>query len=256
MNAKEINIGSKLITIVCVAFIFFLQQTAFTANSFADVDKSLLPAIKFQEQGRYTEAITKYYNIIEKNPKNLKAYYNLAMILEIVLEDYKSAILLYDKAISIAENKIAFFIPGQEGESKEELNNILSKLNKEKEDSIQKMFNSIDGITFPRYIELKSGKKLFSQPFEKSEKLDASSFGRKNEFRFIDIKNNWYRLITNSTDQAWVNGNDIRMIYRNSNERIAKNGNEKAEGYQRFANSFPEHELAKEAEKRMNKLYN
>ncbi len=251
MNAKEIKIGSKLITIVCMVFILFLQQTAFTTNSFADVDKSLLPAIKFQEQGRYQEAITKYYDIIEKNPKNLKAYYNLAMILEIVLADYMSAILLYDKSISIAENKIAFIIPGQEGESKEGLNNLLSKLNKGKEDSVQKRFSSIEEITFPRYIELKSGKKLSSQPFEKSGKLEASSIGQKNEFKFIDIKNNWYRLVASSTDEAWVNGKDIRMIYQNSNERTALTGNEKVERYKSFANSFPMHELAKEARKRM-----
>ena len=256
MNAKEINVGSKLITIVCMVVIFSLQLTVLIACSFADVDKSLLPAIKHQDEGEYPQSITKYYNIIEKTPKNLKAYYNLAMILEIVLADYMSAILLYDKAISIAENKIAFFIPGQEGESKEELNNLLSKLNKGKEDSVQKMFNSIEGITFPRYIELKSGKKLSSQPFKKSGKLEASSIGQKNEFKFIDIKNNWYHLVAFSTDEAWVNGIDIRMIYRNSNERRTITSQEKAERYKRFANSFPEHELAKEAEKRMNKLYN
>ncbi|MGR3218411.1 MAG: hypothetical protein ACUZ8H_01155 [Candidatus Anammoxibacter sp.] len=252
MNAKEIRIGSKLITIICATFIFFLQQTAFTENSFAGADKRLLPAIKFQEQGRYPEAITTYYNIIEKNPKNLHAYYNLAMILGIVLEDYKSAIKLYDKAISIIENKITFFMPVEKGESKEELNNFLSKLKKEKEDSIQKMFNSIEGITFPRYIELKSGKKLSSQPFAKSGKLDASSIDQKNEFRFIDIKNNWYRLVVSSNNEAWVNGSDIRMIYRNSNERITLTSYEKAERYKMFSNRFPVHELAKEARKRMN----
>ena len=252
MNAKEINVSSKLITIVCVVVIFFLQLTVLIACSFADVDKSLFPAIKHQDKGEYPEAITKYYNIIEKNPKNLKAYYNLAMILEIVLADYMSTILLYDKAISIAENKIAFFIPGQEGESKEGLNNLLSKLNKGKEDSVQKMFNSIEGITFPRYIELKSGKELSSQPFEKSGKLEASSIGQKNEFKFIDTKDNWYRLVVPSTDEAWVNGNDIRMIYRNSNERRMITSGEKSERYKSFTNSFPEHELAKEARKRMN----
>ena len=252
MNAKEIKIGSKLITIVCVVVVFSLQFKFLIANSFADVDKSLFPAIKHQDKGEYPEAITKYYNIIEKKPKNLKAYYNLAMILEIVLADYMSAILLYDKAISIAENKIAFFIPGQEGESKEGLNNLLSKLNKGKEDSVQKMFNSIEGITFPRYIELKSGKKLSSQPFEKSGKLEASSIGQKNEFKFIDMKNNWYRLVVSLTDEAWINGNDIRMIYRNSNERRMITSGEKSERYKSFTNSFPEHELAKEARKRMN----
>jgi len=256
MNAKEINVGSKLITIVCVAVVFSLQLTVLIANSFADVDKSLLPAIKHQDEGEYPEAITKYYNIIEENPQNLKAYYNFAMIVEIVLADYKSAILLYDKAISIAENKIAFFVPGQEGESKEKLNNLLSKLNKGKEDSIQKMFNSIDGITFPRYIVLKSGKSVSSQPFVKSNKLDTSLTGSNNEFQFINIKNNWYHLVVPSSGEAWANGNDIRMIYRNSNERRTITSQEKAERYKRFANSFPEHELAKEAEKRMNKLYN
>ena len=252
MNVKEIKIGSKLIIIISVVVIFSLQLTVLTANSFADADKSLLPAVKFQEQGRYPEAITEYYEIIEDNPKNLNAYYNLAMVLEIVLADYKSAILLYDKAISIAENKIAFFMPGQEGDSKEYLSNLLSKLSKQKEDAVQKMFNSIDGITFPRYIELNSKKELSSQPFEKSDKLEASSIGQKNEFRFINIKNNWYCLAINSTKQAWINGEDIRMVYRNSNERILLTGDEKAERYKSFANSFPMHELVKEAKKRMN----
>ena len=256
MNAKEINVGSKLMTIVSMVVIFSLQLTVLIACSFADVDKSLLPAIKHQDEGEYPEAITKYYNIIEKKPKNLKAYYNFAMILEIVLADYKSAILLYDKAISIAENKIAFFVPGQEGESKEKLNNLLSKLNKGKEDSIQKMFNSIDSITFPRYIVLKSGKSVSSQPFVKSNKLETSLTGSNNEFQFINIKDNWYHLVVPSSGKAWVNGNDIRIIYRNSNERRTITSQEKAERYKKFANSFPEHELAKEAEKRMNKLYN
>ncbi len=255
MNAKGIYVGSKLITIVCAVVILFLQLTVLIACSFADVDKSLLPAIKHQDEGEYPEAITKYYNIIEKSPKNQEAYYNFATMLEIVLADYEGAILLYDKAISIAENKIAFFVPGQEGESKEKLNNILSKLNKGKEDSIQKMFKSIDGITFPRYIVLKTGKSVSSQPLV-SDKLETSEIGSSNEFQFINIKNNWYHLVVPPSGEAWANGNDIRMIYRNSNMARTITSHEKAERYKKFANSFPEHELAKEAEKRMNKLYN
>ncbi len=256
MNTKKNNFGSKLRAIVCVVVIFSLQLTVLIANSFADIDKSILPAIKHQDEGEYPEAITKYYNIIEKSPKNLKAYFNFAMVLEIVLADYKSAILLYDKAISIAENKIALFVPGHGGESREELNHLLSKLNKGKEESIRKMFNSIEGITFPRYIVLKSGKSISSQPFVESSKLEISLTGSENELQFINIKDNWYHLQLPSGGDAWADGNDIRMIYRNSNKRITIASEEKAERYKRFANSFPEHELAKEAEKKMSKLYN
>ncbi len=256
MNANKIKIGLKLIATVCLVVVFSLQSESLISNSFADADKSLFPAIKRQEKGEYPEAITKYYNIIEEKPRNLKAYYNLAIIIEVVLADYNSAILLYDKAISIAENKIAFFNPGQGGEGKGELNNLLSKLKKGREEAIQKMFNSIDGITFPRYIVLKPGKSVSSQPFAKSDKLETSLTDSNNEFQLINLKNNWYHLVLPTGGESWVNGNDVRIIYRNSNERRMTTGKEKAELYKGFTNSFPEHELVKEAVKRMNKLSN
>lgn len=239
--------------ILCLIVALLSIQAIFTENSYAVVNKNLLTAIKYHSQGKYPEAVTKYTEIIENSPLNLDSYYNLATIFEIVLADYESAVHLYDKAISIAENKIAFFMPGQEGKNKEELNRFVAKINKHKNDSIEKMFTEINNISFPRYIVLKDGKSLSEKPLVKGAKLKEALTGSRNEFQFVDIQNNWYRVILSSDKYAWINGNDVRLIYQDSNKSITLNHEQKTKRYKWFVNSFPTHTLAENARKMIEK---
>lgn len=252
MGYKGLLITSRnlgYIFIICILIITLFDSIALSKGR-----QSLLNATKHQDQGRYPEAISEYYKLIEKDPHNLEAYFNLAMIIEIVLEDNKNAIMLYDKALSIASNKKAFFFPGQECVDIEFVNTTISKMKERKRGLIQNIFSSIDGIVFPRYIVLIPGKHILSKPVVGSQELGKDTTKARNEFRFVSIINNWYQVMVPLEETGWIKGDDIRLIYQNSNESIRLSISEKAARYKMFTSNFPEHELATKAKERLREL--
>lgn len=245
----------RLITyrkIWCLIAISLILLSGAINNSFAKDGQSLDTAIKHLLAGRYPDAITEYYEIIEKDPQNVNAYYNLAVIIELILEDYESSMKFIDKALSIAENKKLFSLYGQEGMDKENIDNTIPKIKARKESLIQKIFNSIEGAIFPRYIVLKTGKTVSTSPFaSNSEKSSISTTKTENEIRFIGIKNNLYQVATHSGELAWVKGDNIRLIYQNSNEKVMSTDDEKMARYKDFVNSFIDHKSTLEAKKKI-----
>lgn len=242
MNIKRyknltIKSSSIFVCLFCLQVIYFC--TCFAANN-----KNLTTAIKLKNEGKYPESITKYYDIIETSPLELDAYYNLAELLKTVLADYETAMRLYDKALSIAENKITFFTPDEGNRNKDELNDLISNINKTKSNLIEEIFNSIQGMKSPRYIVLKTGKKTSSK----------SLTNTNNEHKFKHIINNKYYVYTTSDENVWIDGNNIRMIYKNSNERNILPHVEMATRYSAFAKSFPNHKYAIQARNKSNEI--
>jgi len=194
-NSKDFS-GQVWLLIICMIILFSCCKNIYAA------DKSLLTALKYQHNGDYPAAITEYYKIIENSPKNLDAYFSLAILLEIVLADYESAVHLYDKAISIAENKIAFFISDQGGRSKNQLNTLVNTIKSRKKILVDRLFSMIENEASPGYLVIESGGDIMSAPSRESKKIDISITGGDNEYQFRNIKNNWYHIVVQEVDDA------------------------------------------------------
>jgi len=211
--------------------------------------------ISYQNEGRYPEAITEYYQVLEAGPQNLYAYYNLAYIIEIVLEDFGSSIKFCDKAISIAENIKSFSGPETKDINKDELDTITLKLKERKKIIIQKIFNSIEGLSFPRYVVLKPGKKIFSKPDMNAKEISKSSVSMRKDVRFHKLKNNWYQVTVFSGEIGWVRGKDVQLVYVNSNERIELLVYEMIARYKEISNNFVDNNMSLKSKERIDELY-
>lgn len=210
--------------------------------------------ISYQNEGRYPEAITEYYKVLEMGPQNLYAYYNLAYIIEIVLEDFGSSIKFCDKALSIAENIKSFSSSGTKGINKDEIDTITLKLKERRSILIQKMFNSIEGPSYPRYVVIESKKKIFSQPKANAREIIKTSVEMRKDVRFLKMKNDWYQVMAFSGEIGWVRGKDVQLVYMNSNERIELPVSEMVKRYKKISNNFADN-MALKSKERIDELY-
>lgn len=233
-----------LITIFLVSIILFFTQAITIVKVHAGSKSSLSTAIGLQNAGRYSEAITEYYSIIENDSHNFEAYFNLAELIEIVLGDYYSSSLLYDMSVEIAKRRLLFSSSNDEALNKEDITLLISKAKVQRELLITEIYASIEGVAFPRYIMLKPGKNVSAE----------YNIDNGNQFEFHGIENNEYLVDISSTEKAEINGNDILMIYYNSNENIELRDEDKAERYKNFVINFPEHKLSFNAKRRNDEL--
>ncbi len=245
MNLKNVFMV-HLKTVVALLII----GTFVTVPCMAGKGVTLISAIKLQDEGLYPQAITEYYKIIENEPHNFKAYYNLAVLIDVVLGDYENAILMNDKSLSITKNKIAFFYQEEGGISEEEIKDFVSKIETSKKVLTERIFEVIENPAPQRYIVLKPGKNIASNVNKNSNEMKII----QNEFRFLNIKDNRYKIALSDTDSTWISNDYVHLIFHNSNQRTKLTNSAKIEKYKNFMNSFPEHELTVEAEKRVKDL--
>lgn len=238
MNNKYVQVACQSINYLIAVSMFMLM--VFVTDVYAKWGTAQMESgIDFQNEGRYPEAINEYYRVIEKEPQNLYAYYNLICIIEIVLEDFNSSIQLCDKAISIAENRRVFFNQGKNEIKKEDIDTLTSKIKERRKILIQKLFKSFEVPLSPRYMVIKS--KL---PVETQKGL-----------RFLKIKGNKYQVMTSTGEIDWIKRKDVKLIYMNSNKRIELPVTEKIAGYKRIINNYSDNNLVRKSKERIDELY-
>ncbi len=253
MDNKYVQAACQSIKYLIAVSILMLM--VFVTNVYAKWSIAQMESgIDFQIEGRYPEAINEYYRVIEKEPQNLYAYYNLICIIEIVLGDFNSSIQLCDKAISIAENKMVFSNQGKKEIKKEDIDTLASKIKERRKILVQKLFKSLEAPSSPRYVVIKSKKRILKIADDVLRKSKVPVEPQKG-FRFLKIKNNKYQVVVSTGEIDWTNGKDIKLIYMNSNKRIELPVSEKIAGYKKIVNNYSDNNLVRKSKERIDELY-
>ena len=108
MRFKPAKIPNFCVKVLVVSLISCASSICFSGSAETYIAK----AQKFQAEGNYVNAITEFYNAIIKEPSYPYTYNHLAVISDIVLDDYDAAAIFYEKALSLLEFRKAFLDRG------------------------------------------------------------------------------------------------------------------------------------------------
>ncbi len=104
MRFKPTKIPNFCVKVLVVSLISCTSSICFSGSAETYIAK----AKNFQAEGDYANAITEYYNAIIKEPSYPYTYNHLAVISDIVLDDYDAVAVFYEKALSLLEFRKAF----------------------------------------------------------------------------------------------------------------------------------------------------
>ncbi|MGR3218412.1 MAG: hypothetical protein ACUZ8H_01160 [Candidatus Anammoxibacter sp.] len=256
MRFKSTKISIFCVKVLAVSLISCASSICYSGSA----ETYIARAQKFQAEGNYVNAITEFYNAIIKEPSYPYTYNHLAVISNIVLDDYYAAAGLYEKALSLLEFRKAFLEKGlistvPSGGSKsnsgdlfsvEKLEAVIKEIEEKKRILIRKVYNAIDSPIYPIYIAIKEKKKVYTSLF-KGKPIPPDSLAGQKEFMFLELQNDWYKVQLPSSNVGWIKSNDINLIYRNKAEPIILSKVEKANVYNEFSIRFQNHVLAEKA---------
>ncbi len=264
MRFKLIKIPNFCLKGLLVMLIYFASSICFGGSA----QTAILKAQKFQAEGNYVEAITEFYNGVIKDPSYPFTYKHLAVISDVVLDDYDAAAIFYEKALSLLEFRKVFLDKGlisinsTEGKSfnnaelfdTDKLNVAINDIKEKKAKLIKKMFGAIDSPIYPVYVSIKKRKKIYTDPGLTGKPISPDSLAGQKEFMFLALQANWYKVQLPSSNEGWIKGKDINLIYRNKAKPIVLSKSEKVEIYKKFSINFRNNVLAKKAEAISDKL--
>lgn len=259
-----------------IVFCVILQSAAslFVLNliSFAEQAQTYIArAKKYQGEGEYTKAVNECYKCIKKEPSYPYAYYHLGEIVDVVLNDYETSILCYEKALSLLKfRKILLseeFIPAVKDEGgikeaeKTSMNSVdkidaaISDVNTKKDQLLEKIFHSIEKPIYPTYIVIKKNKDVYSKPEMYSKAILEGTPEGQNELEFLGLHNNWYLVKLPTMDKGWVKWKDINLIYQNKTNPARLSKEKKARKYESYVRKYRNSTQAENASKKMDQLY-
>jgi len=259
-----------------IVFFIILQSAAllFVLNSIShggQAESYIARAKKYQGEGEYTKAVNECYKCIKKNPSYPYAYYHLGEISDVVLNDYETSILCYEKALSLLKFRKIFlsekFIPADKdvggiketGEtsmnSVDKVDAAISDINTKKDQLLEKIFHSIENPVYPTYTVIKKNKDIYSKPEMFSKAILEGSPEGQNELEFLGLYNNWYLVKLPTMDKGWVKWKDINLIYQKKTNPARLSKEEKARKYESFTRKYRNSTQAENASKKMDQLY-
>ena len=224
-------------------------------------------AQEYQAEGNYVNAITEFYNAIIKEPSYPYTYNYLAVISDIVLDDYDAVTVFYEKALSLLNFRKAFLERGLVSTissdvktsssenlfSMDKLDAAIKEIEEKKGNLIKKMYDAIDSPIYPVYIAIKAKKKVYKGP-SKGKSIPSDSLAGQKEFMFLELQDDWYKVQLPTSDKGWIKSKDINLIYRNKAKPIMLSKAEKAHAYREFSIKFQNHVLAEKAKAISDKL--
>lgn len=264
MRFKLIKIPNFCLKALIVTLISFASSVCFGGSAQTAISK----ALKFQAGGKYVEAIAEFYNGVIKDPSYPYTYNHLAVISDIVLDDYDAAAIFYEKALSLLEFRKVFLDKGlisinpAEGKAfnnaelfdSDKLNAAINDIKEKKAKLIKKMYDAIDSPIYPVYIAIKKKKKIYTGPGSTGKPIPPDSLAGQKEFMFLELQDNWYKVQLPSSNEGWIKSKDINLIYRNKAKPIMLSKAEKAKVYKEFSVNFQNNVLAEKAKAISDKL--
>ncbi len=255
------NFCAMILTVILIAG---ATSTCYSGPAMQHIAK----AQKSQIEGNYANAISEFYAAIIKEPSYPFTYNYMAVISDVVLNDYDLAATFKEKALSLLKfrksfmsNEIITNMPADKNTvnsldefSIDELDKAIKKLEEEKANLIKKIFDTIESPTYHTYIVLKPKKKLYTQSGTSSKALPPTAYAGQNEFKFLGFHNNWYKVGLTDLSVGWIKWKDINLIYRNKTKPIIKSKVEKFEIYKKFYANYKNSSFADKAKDKLDKL--
>ncbi|MFQ5962661.1 MAG: hypothetical protein ACE5KZ_00070 [Candidatus Scalinduaceae bacterium] len=244
---------SLLLSILLSILSFCISQNHATAQDFLKelLSGSLIKNGKqLKADGDYASAITEFTKSIKKEPENLEPYYQLGLILEDVMHDYDKAISMYKNVITLAGG----ITPTGTREELKEFNTLITNTRKSIDRATLKKFESIEKPKVPVYIIVKPYKKVFKEPQKYSYGIYKTT-SHTNEFRLLNLNDNWYQINVPSTGLGWIRGKDVLKIIQKEKEAIETSLAGKAAQYERFVDLYPDSRFASDAKERADNIY-
>lgn len=186
----------------------------------AQAESYIARANKFQGEGEYTKAVNEYYKCIKKKPSYPYAYYHLGELIDVVLNDFESSILYYEKALSLLNFRKTFLSEGFTPAAKDvdvenetentSMNSIdkidaaISDINTKKVQLLEKIFHSIEEPIYPTYIVIKQKKDVYSEPKMYSKAILEGAPNEQKELEYLGFHNNWYLVKLPTMNKGWV----------------------------------------------------
>lgn len=256
---------------LCIMVLFVIYVVSISSLCFSGQAESYITkAKKFENEGQYSTAINEYFKAINKEPSHPYTYYHLGIISEFVLNDYNSSAQFYEKALSLLKFNNIFISEELLFNNDQNLNkkNIIPTLSSpEKPDYtiadiesrktvlVEKIFNSIENPIYPINIVLKQKKGVYSEPISSSKSISVEKLEGQNEFKFLEITDNWYRVELPSKSEGWIKWKDINLIYQNKSNPVRFSKLEKAKEYAIFNKKFSNNVLSVKAKGKMDILF-
>ncbi len=264
MQFKLIKRPGFGLKVLIVTLISFASSVCLGGSALTAISK----AKEYQAEGNYVEAITEFYNGIIRDPSYPYTYSYLAVICDIVLDDYEAAAINYEKALSLLEFRKMFLdkglisinsveekaIKNAELFDPDKLNVTINDINEKKAKLIKKMYETLDSPIYPIYVAIKKRKKIYTSPGSTSKSISPDSLAGQREFMFLALQDNWYKVQLPSSNEGWIKSKDINLIYRNKARPIILSKSEKAEMYNKFSINFQNNVLAEQSKAISNKL--
>ncbi len=264
MRLKLIKFLDFCLRGLIVMLISFTSSVCFGGSAQTAISK----AQEYQAEGNYVEAITAFYNGVIKDPSYPFTYKYLAVISDVVLDDYDAAAIFYEKALSLLEFRKVLLDKGLisvKPTERKDFNNVelfdtdklivaINDIKERKAKLTKKMFDAIDSPIYPVYVAIKKRKKIYTDPSPTGKPISPDSLAGQREFMFLALQDNWYKIQLPSSSEGWIKSKDINLIYRNKAKPMILSKSEKAEIYKKFSINFQNNVLAGKAKAISDKL--